>query len=63
LFGFVGVFKPNTQSTYPNATSLLVLMDGGGSNSSGYYLFKQDLQALTDTLGIPIRVAHYPPYL
>ncbi len=47
---------------YPNATSLLMLMDGGGSNSSRHYLFKQDLQALADALGIPIRVAHYPPY-
>lgn len=50
------------QFTYPNATSLLMLMDGGGSNSSRHYLFKQDLQALADALGIPIRVAHYPPY-
>ena len=39
-----------------------MLMDGGGSNSSRHYLFKQDLQALADALGIPIRVAHYPPY-
>jgi transposase len=50
------------QFAYPNATSLLMLMDGGGSNSSRHYLFKQDLQALADKLGIPIRVAHYPPY-
>lgn len=50
------------QFAYPNATSLLMLMDGGGSHSSRHYLFKQDLQALADTLGIPIRVAHYPPY-
>jgi hypothetical protein len=50
------------QFAYPNATSLLMLMDGGGRNSSRHYLFKQDLQALADALGIPIRVAHYPPY-
>jgi hypothetical protein len=50
------------QLAYPNATSLLMLMDGGGSNSSRHYLFKQDLQALADALGMPIRVAHYPPY-
>jgi len=47
---------------YPNATAILVLCDGGGSNSSRHYLFKQDLQALADELGIEIRVAHYPPY-
>ncbi len=36
--------------------------DGGGSNSSRYYIFKQDLQALVNELGIEIRIAHYPPY-
>lgn len=47
---------------YFTATSILMLMDGGGSNSSRHYIFKQDLQALVDELGIDIRVAHYPPY-
>jgi len=47
---------------YPNATSILLLMDGGGSNSSRHYIFKQDLQALADKIGIEIRIAHYPPY-
>ncbi len=47
---------------YPNATSILVLCDGGGSNSSRHYIFKQDLQALADELGIEIRIAHYPPH-
>lgn len=47
---------------YPLATSILLLCDGGGSNSSRQYLFKQDLQALVNQLGIEIRIAHYPPY-
>jgi len=47
---------------YPHATTILVLCDGGGSNSSRHYIFKQDLQALADELGIEIRIAHYPPY-
>jgi hypothetical protein len=47
---------------YPEATSLLLLCDGGGSNSSRTYLFKADLQALVDRIGLPVRVAHYPPY-
>lgn len=47
---------------YPLATSILLLCDGGGSNSSRYYIFKQDLQALVNDLGIEIRIAHYPPY-
>jgi hypothetical protein len=47
---------------YPDATSILLLCDGGGSNSASQYLFKQDLQALVNDLGIQIRVAHYPSY-
>jgi hypothetical protein len=47
---------------YPEATSLLLLCDGGGSNSSRTYLFKADLQALVNHIGLPVRVAHYPPY-
>jgi hypothetical protein len=47
---------------YPNATSILVLADGGGSNSSRYYIFKKDLQDLANEIGIEIRMAHYPPY-
>jgi Rhodopirellula transposase DDE domain len=50
------------QSRYPNATAILILCDGGGSNSSRHYIFKQDLQELVDELGIDIRIAHYPPY-
>ena len=47
---------------YHNADSILMLMDGGGSNSSRHYIFKQDLQALADEIGIEIRIAHYPPH-
>lgn len=50
------------QKRWPTATSILVLCDGGGSNSSRYYIFKQDLQALADEIGVEIRIAHYPPY-
>jgi len=47
---------------YPGAEKLLILCDGGGSNSSRHYLFKEDLVRLADELGIRIRVTHYPPY-
>jgi hypothetical protein len=50
------------QVDYPQAKKLLVLCDGGGSNSATMYLFKEDLQKLANRLGIEIRVAHYPPY-
>ncbi len=47
---------------YPNATSILITCDGGGSNSSRKYIFKHDLQQLVNRIGIEIRIAHYPPY-
>ena len=47
---------------YPHATSILVLCDGGGSNSSRHHIFKQDLQDVADEIGVEIRIAHYPPY-
>lgn len=50
------------RTLYPRATSILLLCDGGGSNSANQYLFKEDLQRLVDRIGIEIRVAHYPPY-
>jgi Rhodopirellula transposase DDE domain len=49
-------------SEYPKADKLLLLCDGGGSNSATKYLFKEDLQKLANRIGIEIRVAHYPPY-
>lgn len=50
------------REAYPQATELLLLCDGGGSNSASHYLFKEDLQKLVDRMGVTIRVAHYPPY-
>ena len=50
------------RAAYPRAKKLLVLCDGGGSNSATRYLFKEELQRLANRLGIEIRVAHYPPY-
>ena len=47
---------------YNHAKRLLILCDGGGSNSSRSYLFKQDIQWLADEIGLEIRIAHYPPY-
>ena len=47
---------------YPQAKRLLILCDGGGSNSATQYLFKEDLQRLANRLRLELRVAHYPPY-
>ena len=50
------------QHDYPDATSLLLLCDGGGSNRSNTYLFKLDLEQFAQETGLEVRVAHYPPY-
>jgi hypothetical protein len=47
---------------HPQAKSLLLLCDGGGSNSARRYVFKHALEQVADRLGIEIRVAHYPPH-
>ena len=50
------------QQCYPDADSILLLMDGGGSNSASKYIFKHDLQAVVNSIGVEVRVAHYPSY-
>ncbi len=65
-----GAFAVNTirtwwnemgQPLYPNATSILITADGGGSNGYRLRLWKVELQKLANELGFPIYVCHYPP--
>lgn len=46
---------------YNDAKELVIMADGGGSNGSRVRLWKLELQKLSDELGIPIRVSHFPP--
>jgi len=46
---------------YPDATELLVTVDGGGSNSIRSRLWKVGLQELADELRLRITVCHFPP--
>lgn len=55
-------WQEHGRAAYPGAKRLLILCDGGGSNSATQYLFKEDLQRLADRLALELRVAHYPPY-
>jgi hypothetical protein len=55
-------WEDHGRAAYPGAKKLLVLCDGGGSNSASRYVFKEALQELATRLGLEIRVAHYPPY-
>jgi predicted amino acid-binding ACT domain protein len=50
------------KEAYKDARTILILCDGGGSNSSRAHLFKEDLEKLAKELGVDIRIAHYPPY-
>ena len=49
------------QPAYPNATSLLITADGGGSNGSRVRLWKLELQKFADEAGLRIAVSHFPP--
>jgi hypothetical protein len=46
---------------YPDAGSLMITADGGGSNGYRLRLWKLELQGLVDELGLPITVCHLPP--
>ena len=46
---------------YPQATSLLVVADSGGSNGSRVRLWKWELQRLADATRLAIHVSHLPP--
>ena len=49
------------QSTYPDASEVLITADGGGSNGSRVRLWKVELQRLADALGLRLHVRHFPP--
>ena len=47
---------------YPNSKELLLISDGGGSNSSRSNLWKAELQKqVVNMLGLKVTVCHYPP--
>ena len=56
------VWREHLREQYPEAHTLVILCDGGGSNSSSHRIVKQDLMNLADRLGIRLLVVHYPPY-
>jgi len=46
---------------YPDATSLVITADCGGSNGNRTRLWKTELQRLADHTGLQISVCHFPP--
>jgi len=49
-------------SRYGRCTEIVLTFDCGGANAARSLRFKEDLVALSARLGLPLRVAHYPPY-
>ena len=49
------------QARYPNAKSLTITADCGGSNGSRVRLWKLELQRFADESGLAITVTHLPP--
>ena len=56
------VWREHLREQYPDAHTLVILCDGGGSNSSAYRIVKQDLMDLANKLDIRLLLVHYPPY-
>jgi hypothetical protein len=47
--------------SYPDATEVLILADGGSSNGAKVMGWKFALQGFADHSGLRLRIAHYPP--
>ena len=49
------------RARYPEAKTVLITADGGGSNGSRVRLWKRELQRLASETGLRISVCHFPP--
>jgi hypothetical protein len=49
------------KARYPNAATLTITADSGGSNNPSTRLWRCELQRLADITGLNIRVCHFPP--
>lgn len=49
------------KNTFPKAHRLYINCDGGGSNSSRRWIWKNELQQLANKTGLEIEVSHFPP--
>jgi hypothetical protein len=54
-------WKEMGSKAYPEARSLLIVADSGGSNGSRVRLWKWELQQLADSSQLTIHVSHLPP--
>jgi hypothetical protein len=56
-----GWWRSEGRHIYPQATSILITADGGGSNGWRLRLWKLELQKLADQTALDISVCHFPP--
>lgn len=56
------VWNTYLREQYPEARTMVILCDGGGSNASAHRIVKQNLMKLANKLGMNLLVMHYPPY-
>ena len=54
-------WRQHGRDRYPDAPELLIVADGGGSNSTRGRLWKRELQLLANDTGLRVRVSHLPP--
>jgi hypothetical protein len=55
-------WRHDIRARYPRATEIVLTFDAGGANAARSLRFKEDLIDLSARLGLPLRIAHYPPY-
>jgi hypothetical protein len=56
------VWTEHLQFEYPQANTILINCDGGGSNNASHYIVKYDLYLLAQSLQMDLLIMHYPPY-
>lgn len=59
---FIHIWQQFLQWKYPNAHTICILCDGGGSNACSHHIVKQAFMKLASTIGVNIIMVHYPPY-
>ena len=56
-----GWWRHEGRRLYPDAPTVVITADGGGSNGYRLRLWKWELQRLADDTGLAIQVCHFPP--
>ena len=56
------VWEEHLKEQYLRAKTIVILCDGGGSNSNSHRIVKQNLMCHASELDMNLPVMHYPPY-